>query len=54
MSGGCFAILDGGEEQSASYHRMIVAHLAEEGNQLIRMLPRRATFQLSLEELYRR
>lgn len=54
LSGGWFAILYGGEEQSASYHQMIVAHLAEEDNQLIQMLPKQATFQLSLEELYRR
>nr|WP_278286262.1 cyclophilin-like fold protein [Eubacterium pyruvativorans] len=54
LSGGWFAILYGGEEQSASYHQMIVAHLTEEDNQLIQTLPKQATFQLSLEELYRR
>ena len=54
LSGGWFAILYGGEEQSASYHQMIVAYLTEEDNQLIQTLPKQATFQLSLEELYRR
>lgn len=54
LSGGWFAILYGGEAQSASYRQMIVAHLSEEDNQLIQTLPKQATFQLSLEEPYRR
>lgn len=54
LSGGYFAILYGGEEQSASYRQMIVAHLSEEENHLIQMLPRQVAFRLSLEEPYRR
>lgn len=54
LSGGYFAILYGGEEQSASYRQMIVAHLSEEDNHLIQTLPRQAAFRLSLEEPYRR
>ncbi len=54
LSGGWFAILYGGEEQSASYHQMIVAHLSEEDNCLIQTLPNQADFRLSLEEPYRR
>ncbi len=53
LSGGWFAILYGGEEQSASYHQMIVAHLSEEDNRLIQTLPKEAAFRLSLEEPYR-
>ena len=53
LSGGWFAILYGGEEQSLSYHQMIVAHLSEEDNRLIQTLPKEATFKLSLEEPYR-
>ena len=53
LSGGWFAILYGGEEQSSSYHQMIVAHLSEEDNRLIQTLPKEATFRLSLEEPYR-
>lgn len=54
LSGGWFAILYGGEEQSESYRQMIVAHLSEDDNRLIRTLPKQTTFQLSLEEPYRR
>jgi multimeric flavodoxin WrbA len=54
LSGGWFAILYGGKEQSASYRQMIVAHLSEEDNRLIQTLPGKATFRLSLEEPYRR
>lgn len=53
LSGGWFAILYGGEEQSASYHQMIVAHLSEDENRLIQSLPKEAVFELSLEEPYR-
>ncbi len=53
LSGGWFAILYGGEEQSSSYHQMIVAHLSEEDNSLIKTLPKEAVFRLSLEEPYR-
>ena len=54
LSGGWFAILYGGEEESASYHQMIIAHLTEEDNRLIQTLPGQASFRLSLEEPYRR
>ena len=54
LSGGWFAILYGGEEESASYHQMIIAHLTEGDNRLIQTLPGQATFRLSLEEPYRR
>lgn len=50
---GWFAILYGGEEQSASYRQMIIAHLCEEDNKLIQTLPKEAEFLLSLEEPYR-
>ncbi|MCR5135152.1 MAG: NAD(P)H-dependent oxidoreductase [Clostridiales bacterium] len=53
LSGGWFAILYGGEEQSSAYHQMIVAHLSEEDNCLIRALPKETMFRLSLEEPYR-
>lgn len=54
LSGGWFAILYGGEERSKSFRQMIVAHLSEEDNRLIRTLPKEAEFRLSLEEPYRR
>ena len=54
LSGGWFAIHYGGEEESASYHQMIIAHLTEEDNRLIQTLPGQASFRLSLEEPYRR
>ena len=54
LSGGWFAILYGGEEQSKAYRQMIVAHLSEEDNRLIRTLPKEAEFHLSMEEPYRR
>ncbi len=53
LSGGYFAIRYGGEEQSASYRQMIVAHLPEEDNCLIQTLPQKTVFELSLEEPYR-
>ncbi len=51
--GGWFAILYGGEEQSASYRQMIIAHLDEADNRRIQTLPKKAVFELSLEEPYR-
>ena len=51
--GGWFAILYGGEEQSASYRQMIIAHLDEKENQLIQTLTKETVFELSLEEPYR-
>ncbi len=51
--GGWFAILYGGEEQSASYRQMIIAHLDEADNRLIQTLPKETVFELSLEEPYR-
>ena len=51
--GGWFAILYGGEEQSASYRQMIIAHLDEADNRLIQILPKETVFELSLEEPYR-
>jgi len=54
LSGGYFAILYGGEEQSASYRQMIVARLSEDDNRLIQTLPKEVVFELSLEEPYRR
>ena len=51
--GGWFAILYGGEEQSASYRQMIIAHLDEADNRRIQTLPKEAVFELSLEEPYR-
>lgn len=53
LSGGYFAILYDGEDQSASYRQMIVAHLSEEDNCLIQTLPQKTVFELSLEEPYR-
>ena len=52
--GGWFAILYGGEEQSASYRQMIIAHLDEDENRLIQTLPKEAAFELSLEEPYKK
>lgn len=52
-SGGWFAILYGGEEQSATYRQMIIAHLDEEDSRLIQTLPKEVEFRLSLEEPYR-
>ena len=54
LSGGYFAILYGGEEQSASYRQMIVAHLPEDENRMIQTLPKESVFEISLEEPYRR
>ena len=51
--GGWFAILYGGEERSASYRQMIIAHLDEADNRMIQTLPKEAVFELSLEEPYR-
>lgn len=53
LSDGWFAILYGGEEQSKSYHQMIIAHLDEESKKLIKELPKNTSFELSLEEPYR-
>ena len=50
VADGWFAILYGGEEASAAHKVMVVAHLDERDNALVRMLPREATFELSLEE----
>lgn len=52
VANGWFALLYGGEEDSASYRVMVVAHLDEEQNALLRTLPGEATFELSLEEPY--
>ena len=51
--GGWFAILYGGEKQSASYRQMIIAHLDEADNRRIQTLPKETVFELSLEEPYR-
>ena len=53
LSGGWFAILYGGEEQSAAYRQMIVAHLSEEDNLKVQSLPEQVTFHLTIEEPYR-
>ena len=53
LSDGWFAILYGGEEQSAQYHQMIIAHLDDEDNKRIMSLPKEAEFMLSLEEPFR-
>lgn len=53
LSDGWFAILYGGEEQSAQYHQMIIAHLDDEDNKRIMSLPKEAEFLLSLEEPFR-
>lgn len=53
LSGGYFAILYGGEEQSAAYRQMIVARLSEADNRRIRTLPGECVFELSLEEPWR-
>jgi len=50
VADGWFAILYGGQERSQSYRVMPVAHLSEEDTALIRTLPNKATFELSLEE----
>ncbi len=52
VADGWFAILHGGQEQSQGYRVMVVAHLDEEANERIRLLPPQATFELSLEEPY--
>ena len=52
-SGGWFAILYSGEERSATYRQMIIAHLDEEDNRLVQTLPKEVEFRLSLEEPYR-
>ena len=44
---------EGGEEQSAQYHQMIIAHLDDEDNKRIMSLPKEAEFLLSLEEPFR-
>lgn len=48
-----FAILYGGQEVSASYRVMVVAHLSEADNALVRTLPSEVTFELTLEEPWR-
>lgn len=50
VADGWFAILHSGQEQSQGYRVMPVAHLSEKDNALIRTLPDKATFELSLEE----
>lgn len=50
IADGWFAILHSGQEQSQGYRVMPVAHLSEVDTALIRALPEKATFELSLEE----
>ena len=50
VADGWFAILHSGQEQSQGYRVMPVAHLSEVDTALIRALPEKATFELSLEE----
>lgn len=50
VADGWFAILHSGQEESAQYRVMVVAHLDEASNALVRTLPSEATFGLSLEE----
>ncbi len=50
IADGWFAILHSGQEQSQGYCVMPVAHLSEVDTALIRALPEKATFELSLEE----
>lgn len=50
IADGWFAILHSGQEQSQGYRVMPVAHLSEVDTALIRALPEKATFDLSLEE----
>ena len=50
VADGWFAILHSGQEESATYRVMVVAHLEEKDNELVRALPHDATFELSLEE----
>lgn len=50
IADGWFAVLHSGQEQSQGYRVMPVAHLSEVDTALIRALPEKATFELSLEE----
>ena len=53
VANGWFAILHSGQDESAPHRVMVVAHLDEADNALVRELPREATFELSLEEPWR-
>lgn len=49
LGGGWFALLYGGEEQSASYkNMMIIGHIQEEDLPLIQAMPERVTLTVSL------
>ena len=50
VADGWFAILHSGQDRSQDYRVMVVAHLDEESNELVRSLPSQVTFELSLEE----
>ena len=52
VADGWFAILHSGQDRSQDYRVMVVAHLDEESNELVRSLPSQVTFELSLEEPY--
>ena len=54
VADGWFAILHSGQERSNKYRVMPVAHLDKDENALIRTLPHEATFELSLEEPWKR
>jgi hypothetical protein len=52
VADGWFAILYAGEQDSEQHCVMVVAHLDQEQNALLRALPAEATFKLLLEEPY--
>lgn len=54
VADGWFALLYGGEDESQPHRVMVVAHLDDEQNAALATLPVRTTFELSLEEPWRR
>ena len=50
VADGWFAILHSGQDESSAHRVMVVAHLSDKDNELVRALPREATFELSLME----
>jgi hypothetical protein len=54
VADGGFALLYGGEDESQPHRVMVVVHLDDEQNAALATLPVRTTFELSLEEPWRR
>lgn len=50
VADGWFALLHSRQDESARHRVMVVAHLDAQANELVRSLPREASFDLSLEE----